>query len=156
MKEFIKLYKSGKIDWEETGLLSNLAEDQKPQMIQIFEQGMKYTSEDDDKNQLILPILRRIYTGLVDGSFSNGKNKNKLWVLIDVDDIMKSFDELYETTLPHFYNFKNLDAQAEFCATFTHNYLAKINSDLKEKYSSNSIDEYLTKIIRDKKIDYLL
>jgi hypothetical protein len=156
MKEFIKFYKSEKFAWEKTGFLSNLAEDQKPQMIQIFEQGMKYTSEDNDKNQLILPILRRIYTGLVDGSFSNGKNKHKLWVLIDVDDIMKSFDELYETTLPHFYNFKNLDAQAEFCGTFTHNYLAKINSDLKEKYSSNSIDEYLTKIIRDKKIDYLL
>ena len=28
MKEFIKLHKSGKLDWEETGLLSNLAEDQ--------------------------------------------------------------------------------------------------------------------------------
>lgn len=45
MKEIIKLYKSGKVDWEETGLLSNLAEDQKPQMIQIFEQGMKYISD---------------------------------------------------------------------------------------------------------------
>lgn len=156
MKEFIKLHKSGKLDWEETGFLSNLSEDQKPQMIEIFEEGMKYMTDDDKKNQLILPILRRIYTELVSGSYSNNSNKHLLWFLINVDDVMKSFNDLYEDIRPHFNKFKNLDPEAEFCMLVARDYNVYLNKFIMQKYISNTFQDYLITLSRDKKIDSII
>jgi hypothetical protein len=156
MKEFIKLYKSGKLDWEETGFLSNLADDQKPQMIEIFEEGMKYVTDDDKKNQLILPILRRIYTELVNGSYSKKSNNHLLYILISVDDVMKSFNDLYNDILPHFYKLKNLDAEAEFCLLVARDYNVYLNKFIMQKYISNTLQDYLITLSRDKKIDSII
>jgi len=159
MKEFIERYKTGFQfqDWQKTGLLSNLAPDQEPQMIEIFERAMRYVlnQENEDKQQVVLPIFRRIYTELVTGRHSNDDNKLLLYLLIDVDSVLEQLDKLYETVLPSLYDFKHIDAEAEFCVLMTRDYINKLHKQI-SKESPNVLLPKLKALSRDRKIDKIL
>lgn len=159
MKEFIERYKTGFQfqDWQKTGLLSNLAPDQEPQMIEIFERAMRYVlnQKNEDKQQVVLPIFRRIYTELVTGRHSNDDNKLLLYLLIDVDGVLEQLDKLYETVLPSLYDFKHIDAQAEFCVLMTRDYINKLHKQI-SKESPNVLLPKLKALSRDRKIDKIL
>lgn len=159
MKEFIERYKTGFQfqDWQKTGLLSNLAPDQEPQMIEIFERAMRYVlnQENEDKQQVVLPIFRRIYTELVTGRHSNDDNKLLLYLLIDVDGVLEQLDKLYETVLPSLYDFKHIDAEAEFCVLMTRDYINKLHKQI-SKESPNVLLPKLKALSRDRKIDKIL
>ena len=159
MKEFIERYKTGFQfqDWQKTGLLSNLAPDQEPQMIEIFERAMRYVlnQQNEDKQQVVLPIFRRIYTELVTGRHSNDDNKLLLYLLIDVDSVLEQLDKLYETVLPSLYDFKHIDAEAEFCVLMTRDYINKLHKQI-SKESPNVLLPKLKALSRDRKIDKIL
>lgn len=159
MKEFIERYKTGFQfqDWQKTGLLSSLAPDQEPQMIEIFERAMRYVlnQENEDKQQVVLPIFRRIYTELVTGRHSNDDNKLLLYLLIDVDSVLEQLDKLYETVLPSLYDFKHIDAEAEFCVLMTRDYINKLHKQI-SKESPNVLLPKLKALSRDRKIDKIL
>ena len=159
MKEFIEKYKTGFQfqDWQKTGLLSSLAPDQEPQMIEIFERAMRYVlnQKNEDKQQVVLPIFRRIYTELVTGRHSNDDNKLLLYLLIDVDGVLEQLDKLYETVLPSLYDFKHIDAQAEFCVLMTRDYINKLHKQI-SKESPNVLLPKLKALSRDRKIDKIL
>jgi len=158
MKEFLDRYKTGfqLQDWQKTGLLSSLAPDQEPQMVEIFEKVMPYVLnlEDEDKQQVVLPIFRRIYTELVTGKYSNDDNKLLLYLLINVDDVLEQFNQLYETVLPSLYDFKHIDQQAEFCVLMTRDYISKIHKDIRK--DENNLFSKLKALARDRKIDQII
>jgi hypothetical protein len=158
MKEFLDRYKTGfqLQDWQKTGLLSSLAADQEPQMVEIFEKSMPYVLnlENEDKQQVVLPIFRRIYTELVTGRYSNDDNKLLLYLLIDVDDVLDQLDKLYETVLPSLYDFKHIDAQAEFCVLITRDYINKLHKQISK--DPNGLSNKLKALSRDRKISKIL
>jgi len=158
MKEFLDRYKTGfqLQDWQKTGLLSSLAADQEPQMVEIFEKSMPYVLnlENEDKQQVVLPIFRRIYTELVTGRYSNDDNKLLLYLLIDVDDVLDQLDKLYETVLPSLYDFKHIDAQAEFCVLITRDYINKLHKQISK--DPNGLSKKLKALSRDRKIDQII
>ena len=160
MKEFIDRYKTGFQfrDWQATGLLSSLAPQQEPQVVNLFEKAMPYILEnsEDKKVQFILPIIRRVYVELVTGRYSNDDNKLLIYLLIDVDDLINYFEIKYQEILPSFYGFKYIDAEAEFCAVLTSDYIGKIHKLIKDKYSNNNLLSTLRSIARDRKIDEIL
>ena len=159
MKEFLDRYKTGFQfqDWQKTGLLSNLAPDQKPQMIEIFEKVMPYilNQENEDKQQVVLPIFRRIYTELVTGRYSNDDNTLLLYILIDVNGVFEELDKLYETVLTSLYDFKHIDAEAEFCVLMTRDYINKLHKQI-SKESPNVLLPKLKALSRDEKINNIL
>lgn len=158
MKEFLDRYKTGfqLQDWQKTGLLSSLAADQEPQMVEIFEKAMPYVLnlENDDKQQVVLPIFRRIYTELVTGRYSNDDNKLLLYLLIDVDSVLDQLDKLYETVLPSLYDFKHIDAEAEFCVLMTRDYINKLHKQIGK--DPNGLSNKLKSLSRDRKIDQII
>jgi hypothetical protein len=158
MKEFIKRYKTGfQIqDWQKTGLLSSLAADQEPQMVEIFEKAMPYVLnlENNDKQQVVLPIFRRIYTELVTGRYSNDDNKLLLYLLIDVDIVLEQLDKLYDAVLPSLYDFKHIDAEAEFCILMTRDYINNIHKQISK--DPNGLSKKLKALSRDRKISKIL
>lgn len=160
MKEFIDRYKTGFQfrDWQATGLLSSLAPQQEPQVVQLFEKAMPYVlkNSENKKVQFILPIIRRVYNELVTGRYSNDDNKLLLYLLIDIDDLINYFDEKFGEILPSFYGFKYIDAEAEFCAVFTSDYVAKISKLIKDTYKNNDLYKSLMAMARDRKIDEIL
>jgi hypothetical protein len=160
MKEFIDRYKTGFQfrDWQATGLLSSLAPQQEPQVVNLFEKAMPYVlkNSEDKKIQLILPIIRRVYNELVTGRYSNDDNKLLIYLLIDIDDLINYFEIKYQEILPSFYGFRYIDAEAEFCAVLTSDYIGKIHKLIKEKYSNNNLLSTLRSIARDRKIDEIL
>jgi len=158
MKQFLDRYKTGfqLQDWQKTGLLSSLAPDQEPQMVEIFEKAMPYilSEKDQVKIQLILPILRRVYTELVTSKYSNDQNKMLLYLLIDVDDVLQHFNQLYDNVLPSFYGFKYIDPEAEFCSTVTRDYIGKLNKQINKDI--NTLLPTLISLSRDRKINKIL
>ncbi len=158
MKEFLDRYKTGfqLQDWQKTGLLSSLAADQEPQMVEIFEKAMPYVLnlKNDDKQQVVLPIFRRIYTELVTGRYSNDDNKLLLYLLIDVDSVLDQLDKLYETVLPSLYDFKHIDAEAEFCVLMTRDYINKLHKQIGK--DPNGLSNKLKALSRDRKIDQII
>jgi hypothetical protein len=160
MKEFLDRYRTGfQIqDWQKTGLLSSLATEQEPQVVELFEKAMPYILKDSDnkKVQFILPIIRRIYVELVTGRHSNDRNKLLLYLLIDVDDVIEHFNFHYKEIMPSFYGFKFIDPEAEFCMILTNDYIGKINRIIQEKYSNNNLHSSLLAMARDRKIDKIL
>jgi len=159
MKEFIDRYKTGfqSQDWNKTGLLSSLATDQEPQVIELFEKAMDYIlkNEGDSKNTYILPIIRRVYVDIVTCRWSNDQNKLLLYHLINVNDLLEHFETLYKTTLPSFYGFKYIDAEAEFCHLTTRDYVGKVSDFFKNK-SEEQILSNLIQLSREKKLDKIL
>lgn len=164
MKEFIKMYKENRFrysDWLYTGFLSALSSEQEPQVIELFEKGMQYVLKndiDDKRNQLILPIIRRVYTSLFDSksmhNFVDAKNKLLLYNIIDIDDLIKDFYLLYENIMPYFLlNFKYIDIEAEFCLLFTNNYIGKLSKEFFENRSGKDILLILT---RDNKLKSII
>lgn len=160
MKEFIDRYRTGFQfrDWQATGLLSSLAPQQEPQVVNLFEKAMPYILENSEekKCQFILPIIRRVYVELVTGRYSNDDNKLLIYLLIDIDDLINYFEIKYQEILPSFYGFKYIDPEAEFCAILTSDYIGKIHKLIKDKYSNNNLLSTLRSIARDRKIDEIL
>jgi hypothetical protein len=159
MKEFIDRYKTGfqSQDWIKTGLLSSLAPEQEPQVIELFEKAMDYIlkNEGDSKNEYILPIIRRVYVDIVTCRWSNDQNKLLLYHLINVNDLLEHFESLYKTILPSFYEFKYIDAEAEFCQLTTRDYVSKISEFFKNK-SEEQILSKLIQLSRNEKINTIL
>ena len=159
MKEFIDRYKTGfQIqDWNKTGLLSSLAPDQEPQVIELFEKAMDYIlkNEGDSKNEYILPIIRRVYVDIVTCRWSNDQNKLLLYHLINVDDLLEHFESLYKSTLPSFYGFKYIDGESEFCHLITRDYVGKVSEFFKNK-SDEQILSNLIQLSRNEKINTVL
>ena len=164
MKEFIKMYKEIKdskgfrySDWYNTGLLSNLSSEQEPQVVELFEKGMQYVLKndiDDKRNQLILPIIRRVYASLVTHKWVNDKNKLLLYNIIDIDDLIKDFYLLYENTMSNFLlNFKYIDIELEFCSLFSNNYIGRLS---KEFFKNKTEEEILLILTRDDKLKKLI
>ena len=162
MKDFVDRYKTGfqVQDWQKTGLLSSLAPQQEPQVVELFEKAMPYVlkNSEDKKAQFVLPIIRRVYVELVTGRYSNDQNKLLIYLFIDVDDLINHFNNLYLEVLPSFYGFKYIDSEAEFCAVLTSDYVGKINKQIKNEYdkSNNSLQSLLVSMARDRKIDEIL
>lgn len=163
MKGFIKMYKDIQdskgfrySDWFNTGLLSNLASEQEPQVIELFEKGMQYVLKndiDDKRNQLILPIIRKVYVSLVTNKWVNDKNKLLLYNIIDVDDLIKDFYFLYENTMSYFLNFKYIDVEAEFTVLISHNYIGKLSEEF---FKNKTQEEILLILTRDDKLKKII
>lgn len=160
MKEFLDRYRTGFQfrDWQTTGLLSSLAPQQEPQVVELFEKAMPYVlkNSEDKKAQFVLPVIRRVYVELVTGRYSNDDNKLLIYLLIDIDDLIEYFDKKCAEILPSFYGFKYVDAEAEFCAVFTTDYVSKIHKQIKDNYKNNELFQSLMAIAREKKIDEIL
>ena len=160
MKEFIERYKTGfqLQDWQRTGLLSSLVSQQESQVVELFEKAMPYVlkNSEDKKAQFVLPVIRRVYVELVTGRYSNDDNKLLIYLLIDIDDLIEYFESQYQKILPSFYGFKYIDAEAEFCAVLTSDYVGKINKKIKDEYSNNNLLSILRAIARDRKIDQII
>jgi hypothetical protein len=160
MREFVDRYKTGFQfqDWQKTGLLSSLAPQQEPQVVELFEKAMPYVlkNSEDKKAQFVLPVIRRVYVELVTGRYSNDDNKLLIYLLIDVDDLIKYFEIKYQEILPSFYGFKYIDPEAEFCAVLTSDYIGKINKKIKDEYSINNLLSMLRAKSRDRKIDQII
>ncbi len=158
MKEFIEIYKTGFQfeDWQMSGFLSSLAPNQEPQMVEIFESVMPYilSLENESKQEIVLPIFKRIYTEIVTGRYSNDDNKLLLYLLIDVDTVLEQLDKLYETVLPSLYEFKHIDVHAEFCVLMSSNYINSIHQQISK--DSNNLSNKLKVLSRNRKIDKIL
>jgi hypothetical protein len=160
MKEFIDRYKTGfqSQDWIKTGLLSSLAPDQEPQVIELFEKAMDYIlkNEGDSKNEYILPIIRKVYVDIVTCRWSNDQNKLLLYHLINVNDLLKHFYSLYESVMPSFYEFKYIDGEAELCQMITRDYVNKLSEEFLKNKSDEQILSNLIQLSRNEKINTVL
>lgn len=67
-KELMSRLKSGSITWEESGLLEKLSDMQKVEIKKLFDIGINIVSNETDIEiqQVLLPCIRRIYSGLYD------------------------------------------------------------------------------------------
>jgi hypothetical protein len=155
MKEFIKLYKSKKLDWHYTGFLTSLAPDQEPQVIELFEKGMQHILKndiDDVRNGLILPIIRKIYVSLVTHDWVNDNNKLLLYNLINIDDLINDIYLQYKKSMGCLSNFEYIDRECEFCSLFTKSYIGKLSKEFFKNKSDKEIILILNREDRLKKI----
>jgi hypothetical protein len=61
---------------------------------------------------------------------------------------------LYETVLPSLYDFKHIDAEAEFCVLMTRDYINKLHKQIGK--DPNGLSNKLKALSRDRKIDQII
>ena len=169
MKNFIEKYKnitsSGKkftlSDWQSTGLLTKLATEQEPQVIELFEKAMPFIIKhrsDEPLVKFILPLICRTYIELVNSlslrNYSTPNIKNielEIYNLINIKELLDDFIEVWPQTLKEFQRYEYIDAEVYFINLLTDNFVAKILASIK-----NKSPEELRAIIRQIKLGKII
>jgi hypothetical protein len=181
LKNFIEKYKnitsSGEkftlSDWQSTGLLTKLATEQEPQVIELFEKAMPFIIKhqgDESLVKFILPLICRTYIELVNTlSIRNYSTsirivgpeiqeahhiKNielEIYNLININELLDNFVEVWPQTLKEFQRYKYIDAEVWFIDLLTDNFVAKILASIK-----NKSPEELRSIIRQLKLEKII
>ena len=181
MKNFIEKYKnitsSGEkftlSDWQSTGLLTKLATEQEPQVIELFEKAMPFIIKhqgDESLVKFILPLICRTYIELVNTlSIRNYSTsirivgpeiqevhhiKNielEIYNLININELLDNFVEVWPQTLKEFQRYKYIDSEVYFINLLTDNFVAKILASIK-----NKSPEELRSIIRQIKLEKII
>jgi hypothetical protein len=140
--------------WDESGLLSNLATEQKPQIIELYTGLKPYFDKKEKYFEYYLPILNRIYVELVNSNIiNNSESKMLVYLLIDVDEVVKrtnlAFDNVFSVLNKYF---KNTQNEMELCRLISNNYKSELTKDI----NPNTIKERLRQLNRDRKIDKII
>jgi len=169
LKNFIEKYKnitsSGKkftlSDWQSTGLLTKLATEQEPQVIELFEKAMPFIIKhqgDEPLVKFILPLICRTYIELVNSlslrNYSTPNIKNielEIYNLINIKELLDDFIEVWPQTLKELQRYKYIDAEVYFINLLTDNFVAKILASIK-----NKSPEELRAIIRQIKLEKII
>lgn len=160
MKEvFIDCY-NGYEEWEKTGLLTHLADEQKSQIIELFRELYEY--RDDKYFRYYLPIIYRIYVDLLNDKrfsvqkfeeFTNPKSLlNKLYLLINVKNVVDKTNTAFEMLETPFEVFTGIDKESEICRLISIDYINIIVS----KYNNNDIYKVIKELNRDSNIKKIL
>jgi len=155
IKELYFKYLNGEIPWEETGLLQSLAEEQKPQIIELYSMLKPYFEADDDYCEFYLPIIMRIYVELLNlnrskfGHDLTQECKMYLYLLINPHDVVKHTKIGFNNVKKALQTFENVDHDVELCRLISDNYIREIVKNLND----SNIKERLRQLNRDRKID---
>jgi hypothetical protein len=156
-KNLIPLYfkcLNGEVSWEETGLLHNLAEEQKPQIIELYSMLKPYFETDDEYCEFYLPIILRVYIDLLNSGrfYIENEWKMDLYLLINPHDVVKHTKIGFDLVRKALQNFENIDYDVELCRLIANNYIGEININI----TASNIKEKLLKLKRDRKISKIL
>jgi len=169
LKNFIEKYKKIEssnrkftlADWQSTGLLTKLATEQEPQVIELFEKAMPFIMKHQKNESLvkfILPLICRTYIELVNTlskrnySISNIKNLElEIYNLINIKELLDEFTEVWPQTLKELQRYKYIDSEVYFIGLLTDNFVAKILASIK-----NKSPEELRAIIRQIKLEKII
>jgi hypothetical protein len=182
LKNFIEKYKnitsSGKkftlSDWQSTGLLTKLAPEQEPQVIELFEKAMPFIIKhqgDESLVKFILPLICRTYIELVNtlsirnystsirivgpeiqsGAHHIKNIELEIYNLINIKELLDDFIEVWPQTLKEFQRYEYIDAEVYFINLLTDNFVAKILESIK-----NKSPEELRAIIRQIKLEKII
>lgn len=145
---------NGEVSWEETGLLNNLAEEQKPQIIELYTMLKPYFEADDEYCEFYLPIIMRIYIELLNSGrfYIENEWKMDLYLLINPHDVVKHTKIGFDHVRKALQTFKHIDYDAELCRLISNSYVGEITISL----NINNIKEKLLKLKRDRKINNIL
>lgn len=168
--ELINVWRNSKdFNWESTGLLKGLEKESHRTVGALFDWVMMNCP---NNYQLILPIIRRIFSRISDeitnrlkseptyieskydfiiryGEISNLSSKI-ICHLIDLEKLVDDFNNCVDTINHLENNFPNLDAEMEFCRIFSENQSAPILEKLKL-----GIEPLAKEVIRVEKIDQI-
>lgn len=161
--------KSKDFDWKSTGLLDGLEKDSCRSISALFDWVMM---NHPNNYQLILPIIRRIFSR-ISGEITNRLKSEPIYLeskwdfiiryggisdlsskiifhLIDLEKLVRDFDNSIDTIKHLKNNFPNLDSEAEFCQIFSENQSVPILKKLQL-----GIEPIVKEVIRVEKIDQI-
>lgn len=167
--ELINVWRNSKdFNWESTGLLKGLEKESHRTIGALFDWVMM---NHPNNHQLILPIIRRIFSRISDeitnrlksepikprhdfiiryGEISNLSSRI-IFHLIDLEKLVRDFNNSIDTIKTLENNFPNLDAEMEFCKIFSENQSAPILEKLQL-----GIEPLIKEVIRVEKIDQII
>lgn len=168
--ELINVWRNSKdFNWESTGLLKGLGKESHRTIGALFDWVMM---NHPNNHQLILPIIRRIFSS-ISSEITNKLKSESIYLesnydfiirygevhnlssriifhLIDLEKLVRDFNNSIDTIKTLENNFPNLDAEMEFCKIFSENQSAPILEKLQL-----GIEPLIKEVIRVEKIDQI-
>jgi hypothetical protein len=135
-KELIRRIRSGETTWEESGLLKGLTDIEKVEVKKLFDIGIDIASNESDSEirTLILPCIRRIYSGLYSWSINSqiyretctGDCTGLPFIFANPDDIHNMLITKYKVLKKGMSVLATTDIDAEACSLLCDDYIRSV------------------------------
>lgn len=165
IKEMVSKYRNGeKINWHNSGMLEGLSGSNREILSNIFDHALKYLSDklndasDDDlsdniTDSYLFPMLRRIFSGLIEEGRSQVDPKYCIYV-IDINKIYVQYEKAFDKMMSGLELLENIDGEAEAIAIICNDIIYGIRANVRKdpEYIKTLEKQYN----RDNKIDNLI